>query len=93
MDPLSITLEEAVQLIREKQDAAAKRVIKTFPENPDLQILNGKYGPYISYEGKNYKIPDSIDASFLNMEACFKVIELQKEKAETRKIRHTAKRK
>ena len=93
MDPLSITLEEAVRLIREKQDAAAKRVIKTFPENPDLQILNGKYGPYISYEGKNYKIPDSIDASFLNMEACFKVIELQKEKAETRKIRHTAKRK
>lgn len=94
MDPLSITLEEATQLIRDKQDAAAKRVIKTFAENPDLQILNGKYGPYISYEGKNYKIPDSIDASFLNVEACFKVIELQKEKAETRKIRHnTVKRK
>ena len=91
MEPLAITLEEAEALIREKQEAAAKRVIKTFDENPDLQILNGKYGPYISYEKKNYKIPENIEAADLSLDACFKVIELQKEKAETRKIRNAAK--
>lgn len=91
MEPLAITLEEAEALIREKQEAAAKRVIKTFDENPDLQILNGKYGPYISYEKKNYKIPENIEAADLSLDTCFKVIELQKEKAETRKIRNAAK--
>ena len=92
-DPHTLTLEEAVALIREKQDAETKRVIKVFKENPDLQILNGKYGPYIAYEKKNYKIPEHIEAADLSLDACFKVIELQKEKAETRKLRHTAKRK
>lgn len=86
-------MEEAEALIREKQDAETKRVIKVFKENPDLQILNGKYGPYIAYEKKNYKIPEHIEAADLSLDACFKVIELQKEKAETRKLRHTAKRK
>ena len=93
MDPLTITLAEAEELIHEKQNAAAKRVIKTFEENPDLQIMNGKYGPYISYEKKNYKIPENIEAADLTLNACFKVIELQKEKAETRKIRSTSRRK
>ena len=92
-DPHTLTLEEAEALIREKQDAETKRVIKVFKENPDLQILNGKYGPYIAYEKKNYKIPEHIEAADLSLDACFKVIELQKEKAETRKLRHTAKRK
>ena len=92
-DPHTITFEEAEALIREKQDAAAKRVIKVFKDNPDLQIMNGKYGPYIAYEKKNYKIPEHIEPADLSLEACFKVIELQKEKAETRKIRQTAKRK
>ena len=93
IDPVTMTLADAEKLIREKQDAAAKRVIKTFDENPDLQVLNGKYGPYISYEKKNYKIPETIDAASLTLDACFKVIELQKEKAETRKIRNSSKRK
>ena len=92
-DPHTLTLEEAVALIREKQDAETKRVIKVFKENPDLQILTGKYGPYIAYEKKNYKIPEHIEAADLSLDACFKVIELQKEKAETRKLRRTAKRK
>ena len=49
---MGITLEDAQELLKEKQEAEAKRVIKTFDENPDLQILNGRYGPYISYQKK-----------------------------------------
>ncbi|WP_300727521.1 type I DNA topoisomerase [uncultured Bacteroides sp.] len=93
IDPLAITLEEATALIKEKQEAEAKRVIKVFAEEPDLQILNGRYGPYISYQKKNYKIPDKVEAADLSLEACFKVIELQKEKAETRKTRGTGRKK
>ena len=92
-NPLEITLDEALTLIRNKQQADAQKVIKTFAEEPDLQILNGRYGAYISYQKKNYKIPSNIEPSDLNIETCFKVIELQKEKAEVRKTRSTAKRK
>ena len=93
MDPMSVTLEDAETLIREKQDAAAKKVIKTFDADSDMQILNGRYGPYISYQKKNYKIPDSVEAADLTLDACFKVIELQKEKAEVRKVRGGVKKK
>lgn len=93
IDPLEITLDEAVQLIKNKQQADAQRVIKTFDDEPDLQILNGRYGPYISYQKKNYKIPSNIEPADLNIETCFKVIELQKEKAEVRKTRSIAKKK
>lgn len=93
VDPLSVTLEEAEQMLKEKQEAEAKKVIKTFAENPDLQILNGRYGPYIAYQKKNYKIPENVEPADLNLDACFKVIELQKEKSETRKVIRSAKKK
>ena len=93
VDPLSVTLEEAEQMLKDKQEAEAKKVIKTFAENPDLQILNGRYGPYIAYQKKNYKIPENVEPADLNLDACFKVIELQKEKSETRKVIRTAKKK
>lgn len=92
VDPLSVTLEEAEQMLKDKQEAEAKKVIKTFAENPDLQILNGRYGPYIAYQ-KNYKIPENVEPADLNLDACFKVIELQKEKSETRKVIRSAKKK
>lgn len=93
VDPLSVTLEEAEQMLKDKQEAEAKKVIKTFAENPDLQILNGRYGPYIAYQKKNYKIPENVEPADLNLDACFKVIELQKEKSETRKMIRSAKKK
>ena len=86
-DPMTVTLEDAVALILAKKEAAENKIIKTFEEEPGLQILNGRYGPYISYEKKNYKIPENVEPKDLNLDACFKVIELQKAKGETRKTR------
>ncbi|MDH6341258.1 DNA topoisomerase-1 [Parabacteroides sp. PFB2-12] len=57
LNPLSITLEESIALIEEKQQKEAQRFIKKFEEEPELEILNGRFGPYIAYKGKNYKIP------------------------------------
>ena len=92
-DPMSVTLEDAIALIQAKREAAENKVIKIFEEEPGLQILNGRYGPYISYEKKNYKIPENVEPKDLNLEACFKVIELQTAKGENRKSRYSAKKK
>ena len=92
-DPMAITLEEAIDMLKSKREAAENKVIKTFDEEPELQILNGRYGPYIAYQKKNYKIPETVEPKDLNLEACFKVIELQKAKGETPKRRYPAKKK
>ena len=91
MDPMTITLEEAEEMLRAKREAEAQKVIKTFAEEPDLQILNGRYGPYIAYQKKNYKIPSTVEPADLNLETCCKVIELQKAKGEIRKARSVVK--
>lgn len=86
-DAMTITFEEAVQMLKDKEEAEAKKVIKVFEDHPELQVLNGRYGPYISYENKNYKIPPTVEPADLTPETCLKVIELQKTKAETKKTR------
>ena len=53
-DPMTISLDEAVELIESKRQAEAQRHIKKFDEEPDLEIMNGRYGPYIAYKGSNY---------------------------------------
>lgn len=57
MDPMTVTLEEAVRLIQDKRKAEAERHLKKFLEDPDLEVMNGRYGPYIVWEKKNYRIP------------------------------------
>lgn len=89
-DPMDITLEQAIELIKNKMEAQEKKFIKVFEEDPDMQVLNGRYGPYINYQKKNYKIPENVEPTNLNLEACFKIIELQKSKAETRKTKAAA---
>ena len=61
-DPLAITLDEAVTLIQEKRQQDQQRHLKTFDEDPKLEILNGRYGPYIAYDGKNYRMPKAMHA-------------------------------
>ncbi|MCD8262348.1 MAG: type I DNA topoisomerase [Bacteroides sp.] len=82
-DPLTITLEESVELIEEKRKTEAQKVIKSFEEEPELQILNGRYGPYIAFKGKNYKIPKEVVSQDLNLPTCFEIIRLQDEKPAT----------
>lgn len=61
--PFTITLEEAVALAKAKEEAEAKKVIKTFGEGAEMvEVLNGRFGPYIKYDGGNYKIPKGTDA-------------------------------
>lgn len=84
-DPLEVTFEEAQALILAKRDADAKKLIREFAEEPELKVLNGRFGPYISYKKSNYKIPKDVEAQDLDVEACMKLIELQGKKAELRK--------
>ncbi len=56
-DPMGITLDRAIELITEKRESEQKRHIKSFYEDEKMEIMNGKYGPYIAYDGKNYRIP------------------------------------
>ena len=91
-DPLSITLDEAVTLIQEKRKAEEERHLKTFDEEPELEILNGRYGPYLAYKGKNYRLPKNLaeKARDLSLEECMEVIKEQDEKpAKTTKGKRT----
>lgn len=94
IDPLTVTLDEAVALIKEKQEAEAKRHIKKFDEDPELEIMNGRYGPYISYKGSNYKIPEGITPEDLNLQACMDLIKIQSDsnKPKTRRGKTTHKK-
>ena len=78
-DPLSITMEEAEQLIEEKRKADAEKIIKTFDEEPELQVLNGRFGPYICYKKSNYKLAKGIKPAELTLEECMQIINKQDE--------------
>ena len=82
-DPMTLTLEEGVELIEKKRQFEQQRQIKTFAENPDVEILNGRYGPYIAMGGKNYKIPTGTDPASLDLAACMAIIEKAAEKSAT----------
>ena len=75
-DPLTITLERAIELIQEKRSNEEKRHIKTFEKDDKLELLNGRYGPYIAYDGKNYRIPkakqENVEA--LSYDECMTII-------------------
>ena len=78
MSPAHITLEEAEALIEEKRKAEANRLVKTFDEDPEIQILNGRYGVYIAKGKSNYKIPKTIEnPAELTLDECRKIIEEQ----------------
>ena len=75
-DPYTIELPRAIELIEQKRikDKRMKEPIKTFAEEPGLQVLNGRYGPYIAFDGKNYRIPKGQEPEGLTLEACRAII-------------------
>ncbi len=82
-DPMSVTLERAIELIEEKRAKDASNHLRSFEEEPELEVLNGRYGPYIKYKGNNYRIPKDRhgEAASLTLEECMKLIEAEGEKA------------
>ncbi len=93
LDPMEITLEEATELIDEKRAREAARHIKKFEEEPELEVMNGRFGPYISYKGNNYKIPKDIEPQDLSLKSCMDIISLQEAKASISKKGRYARKK
>lgn len=76
-DPLTISLEACAELIRKADSApAANQVLREFPDS-GISIINGRYGPYLKHDGKNYKLPRNSDAATLSEEDCRKIVETQ----------------
>ena len=74
VSPTAITLEEAIDIIKSQRENEAKKVLKTFEEEPELMVLNGRYGPYIVYKKQNVKIPKGKDAESLTLEDCRAIV-------------------
>lgn len=81
-DPMTVTLETAIGLIEEKRSQERQRHIKKFGEDPAMEVMNGRYGPYIAYGGKNFKLPKAMHgrAAELTYEECMEVVNSSKKK-------------
>ena len=79
-DPYTITYERAVEIVHAQKAAAAaaNTPLRSFPEEPDMLVKNGRYGPYIAYKGKNYRIPKGTKPEEITLEACMKIIQTSK---------------
>lgn len=89
-----ISIDQAIDLIHEKREADSRRIVKLFPDDPDMQILNGRYGIYISYRKKNYKIPKSIEnPADLTIDECRELVKGQDSKSDKPKVRRTTRTK
>ena len=79
-DPMAISMEEAIALIEEKRQQESQKHLKAFDADGKMQILNGRYGPYIAFDGKNYRIPKAMHATAakLTFDQCMEIIEKQK---------------
>ncbi len=73
-DPYEVLLSRAIELIEAKREKDEKAVISVFDEEPELRVLNGRWGPYISYKKGNYKIPKKVEAEKLTLDDCKKII-------------------
>ena len=89
LDPQTITFEQVLELIKEKEQTEANKLIKKFEGELDVEILNGRYGPYIASGGKNYKIPKNLNPADLTIEECKNIISELESKGTATKRRST----
>ena len=94
-DPMTFTYDEAVALIEAKRVSDAQKHIKSFEEEPELEILNGRYGPYITYKGNNYRLPKTLTVAPKDLELadCLAIIKEQDEKPASAKGRKYTRKK
>ena len=76
-DPMSVSLEKAIELVLGKRDADANKTIKTFSERPDVQLLNGRYGAYLKIGKDNFKLPKGVEAGNLTLPECLEIADGQ----------------
>ncbi len=95
LDVMTISLEEASELIRQKREAEVASHLKTFEEVPEMEVRTGRFGPYIAYQGKNYHLPKNIaaNAKDLTLEQCRDIIAKQSEIGKRKTVRRTTKKK
>ncbi len=81
-DPMATTLDEAIALIEKKRTQERMRHVKSFDCEPQLEVLNGRFGPYIVYDGKNYRLPKAMQqrAAELTLEECLEVVNAAQDK-------------
>ena len=83
-DPSSVDIDRAIELIEEKRKKDLEKIIKVFSENETVQVLKGRYGPYLVINKQNYRIPKNIDPAALTLEECIKISEDPKNKPKKR---------
>lgn len=92
LSPLAITLEESVELIEAKRLKEAQKYIKQFAEDPEMEILNGRFGPYIVYQKANYKIPKTVsNPAGLSYKECLSIVTEASSKTTKREKKTSAK--
>ena len=91
-DPMSVDLDQAIALIKQKREAEEKSHLKRFDEEPELEVRSGRFGPYIAYQGTNYKIPKAMAgrAAELTLEECHNIIKQTPEKPARSRKRQSA---
>ena len=85
INPLDIELDEAIRIIEEKRQEDSKKLMRTFEEDPELQMLNGRFGPYLSKKGKNYRLPHNKDLETITYAECLAIIATAEKVAEKKK--------
>lgn len=90
-DPFKIKLDRAIELIKEKRERDKNKIIKTFKDK-DLQILKGRYGPYINYKKSNYRIPKKNDPEKITEKECMEIINKKEEKNKNSSTKKTKKK-